>query len=329
MSISACSSDDDKRGISSKKQDKTHDSRTESRIALVIGNSNYSSSPLRNPVNDARAIAKALQRLGFEVVKGENLSRKDMGDKILRFGQKLEGEGSVGLFYFAGHGVQVNGKNYLIPIGANITREKQVVYEGIDVNQVMIEMEGARNPTNIVILDACRDNPFVRSFRSSAQGLASIDAPTGTLIAYATAPGKTAVDGEGDNGLYTGELVKWMQEPGLKIEDIFKKVRTSVRESSNGEQIPWESSSLEGDFYFYPSKSSPPPKVSIVPPEAKPGFETPSPEDKGLEETPKETTPPGGDTEEEKKEKRKRKTLKESPPPTSGTQRGDEWIFKE
>ena len=259
----------DERGFKESSKNKPTSIITESRIALVIGNSDYSSSPLKNPINDARAIARILQELGFKVIRGENLSQKEIGYKILEFGEKLQRKGGgIGLFYFSGHGVQVNGRNYLIPIGTNITHEKQVEFEGVEVGRVLAEMENARNRMNIVILDACRDNPFARSFRSSAQGLASIDAPTGTLLAYATAPGKTAADGEGNNGLYTGELIKRMREPGLKIEDVFKRVRASVRGKSNGQQTPWESSSLEGDFYFNPSGFSPQieaPEVASIP----------------------------------------------------------------
>ncbi len=223
--------------------------KTEQRVALVIGNGNYESAPLRNPVNDARAMGKALKDLGFDVVERENLNQKDMKREIQAFGEKLQ-KGGVGLFYYAGHGMQVSGRNYLIPVGANIEHEKQVEYEAVDVGSVLTEMDYARNRLNIVILDACRDNPFARSFRSQSLGLASINAPTGTLIAYATAPGSVANDGPQDNGVYTGELIKVMLQPGLKIEDVFKQVRSAVRESTGGKQVPWESSSLEGDFYF-------------------------------------------------------------------------------
>jgi formylglycine-generating enzyme required for sulfatase activity len=219
------------------------------RTALVIGNSAYDTAPLRNPVNDARAIAAALRDLGFDVLEKENLTQKDMKREIQAFGAKLQ-KGAVGLFYFAGHGMQVNGRNYLIPVGARIEHEKQVEYEAVDMGAVLSEMDYARNPMNIVILDACRDNPFARSFRSSAQGLAAVNAPGGTLIAYATAPGSVASDGPGENGIYTGELIQTMRTPGLRIEDVFKQVRSAVRQVTDGKQIPWESSSLEGDFYF-------------------------------------------------------------------------------
>lgn len=246
----------------------------EQRVALVIGNAAYETAPLRNPLNDARAMAKALSELGFDVTEREDLVQKDMKREIQSFGQRLL-KGGVGLFYYAGHAVQVNGRNYLIPVGAAIEHEKQVEYEGVDAGSVLSEMDYARNRLNIVILDACRDNPFARSFRSSAQGLATINAPTGSLIAYATAPGSVASDGPGDHGLYTGELIQAIQRPGTRIEDVFKQVRSAVREMTQGKQIPWESSSLEGDFYFRKPVEKPPEKpVETVTPSPEPSEKT-------------------------------------------------------
>jgi hypothetical protein len=169
---------------------------------------------------------------------------------IRSFGEQLRGSDGIGLFYYAGHGVQVKGVNYLIPVGATVNTEEEVEYEGIDVGLVLAQMESAKNKLNIVILDACRNNPFARSFRSADKGLASIDAPSGTLLAYSTAPGSVASDGTGRNGLYTQELLKQMQTSGLSIEDVFKRVRVSVRGLTQDKQTPWESSSLTGDFYF-------------------------------------------------------------------------------
>jgi uncharacterized caspase-like protein len=223
--------------------------RRERRLALVIGNGKYPTAPLRNPPNDARAMAHALRNVGFDVVTHENLGQKEMRRAILEFGGRLV-SGGVGLFYFSGHGLQVSGRNYMIPVDAVINAENEVEVEAVDVASVLARLETAKNRLNIVILDACRDNPFARSFKSTARGLASIDAPSGTLIAYATAPGKLARDGEGPNGLYTGELVKAIPVPRLKIEEVFKRVRQAVMEQSNGEQVPWESSSLLGDFMF-------------------------------------------------------------------------------
>ncbi len=238
----------------------------ERRTALVIGNAAYASGPLRNPINDARAMAKALESVSFEVTIKENLDQKAMKREIQAFGEKLQ-KGGVGLFYYAGHGIQVNGHNYLLPVGAAIEHEKQVEYEAVDMGAVLSEMDFAHNRMNIVIIDACRDNPFARSFRSASQGLASVDAPTGTLIAYATAPGSVANDGEGENGIYTGQLVRTMVQPGLKIEDVFKQVRSGVREATTGRQTPWESSSLEGDFYFLAPLSHAPAQVASIAPQ--------------------------------------------------------------
>lgn len=221
----------------------------ERRVALVIGNGSYKDSPLVNPVNDAQDIAATLRAMNFEVVLGVNLSQEQMELKIQNFGRMISG-GGVGLFYYAGHGIQVNGANYLVPVDANITIEEEVKYKSVDAGFVLAQMESARNRLNIIILDACRNYPFARSFRSTQQGLASIDAPSGTLIAYATAPGQVASDGTGRNGLYTQEFLKYVNQPDLSILQIFMKVRAAVRSQTQGKQVPWESSSLESDFYF-------------------------------------------------------------------------------
>jgi uncharacterized caspase-like protein len=219
------------------------------KIALVIGNSDYKSGPLKNPINDAKLMAHTLRGLGFEVHEMTNLSYKDMNSGIDEFGDSIQ-RGAIALFYYAGHGVQSAGSNYLIPIDADIKSEPEIKYKTINAGYVLAKMENSKNPVNIVILDACRDNPFARSFRSSSRGLAKMDAPTGTFIAYATKDGMTASDGSGKNGLYTEELVKQMTVPNQKIEDVFKKVRTEVKNKSNGTQIPTEYTMLENDFYF-------------------------------------------------------------------------------
>lgn len=229
-------------------------SNPEERVALIIGNSAYPDAPLINPVNDARDIAKHLEQFGFKVILRENASFNDMKRAIREFGKSLH-TNSVGLFYYSGHGMQVNGENYLIPVAAVLNNEEEIEYETINAGFVMAQMEAARNRMNILILDACRNNPFARSFRSATRGLAMMNAPTGTLIAYATAPGSTASDGTGKNGLYTEELLAQMSVPGQKIEDVFKRVRANVMTRSNTQQIPWESSSLIGDFYFAPPKA--------------------------------------------------------------------------
>lgn len=235
----------------------------ESRVALVIGNSNYAAAPLRNPVNDANVVASTLRQLGFDVVARTDVDLRGMQQAVREFSRKIQG-GAVGLFYYAGHGMQAQGRNFLIPIGAQIEAEGDLVLEGLDLNSVLEQMGGAQNRLNIVILDACRNNPFARSFRSYSQGLAQVNAPAGTFIAYATAPGQTASDGKGDNGLYTQELLANMRTPGLPIEEVFKRVRVGVKQQSGGVQVPWDASSLEGSFFFVPGAggAAPPPVVS-------------------------------------------------------------------
>lgn len=223
---------------------------SEKRTALVIGNANYTFSPLLNPVNDARAISTVLEKAGFEVQKHENLSQNAMKRAILQFGAALS-RSDVGLFYYAGHGVQVRGRNYLIPVDANIQYEGDIEVETVDLAAVLSKMSGAGNRLNLVILDACRNNPFTSNSRTLNQGLAFTAAPSGTLIAYSTAPGGIADDGNGRNGIYTQYLIKHIRTQGAQIEDVFKRVRVDVKRRTGGHQIPWESSSLEGDFYFF------------------------------------------------------------------------------
>ena len=219
------------------------------RVALVIGNAAYKEAPLTNPVNDARAIGQALQESGFTVILRENTDQRGMLSALREFGDKLRG-GGTGLFYYAGHGMQIKGRNYLIPVGANVDREDEVAYSAVDAQAVLDKMESAGNAANIMILDACRNNPFTRSSRSGQSGLAQMEAPVGTLVAFATSPGAVASDGAGANGLYTQHLLTAMRQNGSKVEDVFKQVRANVRRDSQGKQVPWESTSLEGDFYF-------------------------------------------------------------------------------
>jgi len=230
------------------------------RIALVMGNADYKTAPLRNTVNDARSMDKTLREMGFSVDLVVNATLIEMKKRIDLFGRKLQSSNGVGLFYFSGHGMQVKGQNYLIPLGANLDSEEDVEYDSVNAGRVVAKMESARNLMNIIILDACRNNPFVRSFRSATQGLAQLEAPVGTFIAYATSPGSVASDGleESGNGLYTGELIKHMKTPGLKLEDVFKRVRSSVLRKSKRKQLPWDISLLEeGDFFFVPLPGNP------------------------------------------------------------------------
>ncbi|MEM6843664.1 MAG: caspase family protein [Bacteroidota bacterium] len=224
----------------------------EKRLALVIGNSAYQQGgQLRNPINDANAMKSTLEGLGFTVMKYENLQQNEIKRAIDDFGQQLKNY-DVGLFFYAGHGVQVNGSNYLIPIDAQLASAYDVEYDCVRADRVLAKMEGANSRTNIVMLDACRDNPFERSWTRGTQGngLAFMSAPRGSLVAYATAPGQTASDGGGEHGIYTEALLNHLTTPNLTIEQVFKRVRATVSQKSEGKQIPWESTSLTGDFYF-------------------------------------------------------------------------------
>jgi hypothetical protein len=221
--------------------------REEPRLALLIGNGTYRESPLRNPVNDVRAMAQRFRELGFTVFAYENASKRTMETAIVEFGRRLA-EGGVGAFYYAGHGLQVRGRNYLVPVDADIADEASTRVAAVDVELLLEQMAEAKNRVNVVMLDACRNNPFERRMRGASRGLAAIDAARGTLVAYATAPGSVAADGDGKNGLYTEELLDALREPGLKVEEVFKRVRINVARRSKGSQTPWESSSLTGDL---------------------------------------------------------------------------------
>jgi formylglycine-generating enzyme required for sulfatase activity len=228
---------------------------TQHRSALVIGNSAYSAGPLKNPVNDAADMATALKGLGFNVNMHRNANHQTMENAIREFGGKLRKNRGVGLFYYAGHGMQIGGVNYLIPVGARVDKESDVKFQAVNADIILAEMENADNGMNIVLLDACRDNPFARSFRSATRGLAIIsNAPTGTFISYSTGPNQLAKDGEGRNSPYTKALLENIAMPGLNINKIFMNVRSKIMKSTG--QVPWELSSLVGDFYFIPPKGS-------------------------------------------------------------------------
>ncbi len=239
------------------------------RVALVIGNSDYKDSPLNNPVNDAIDITAALEKTGFEVDYYTNINRKQMREAIRKFGDKLR-QADTGLFYFAGHGIQIKGRNYLIPLAVDVHAADEVEDESIDASAVLRKMESAGNAVNIVILDACRNNPFARSFRSLDSGLARMDGPVGSFIAYATAPGSVAADGTGRNGLYTQYFLEALAQPGLTIEQVFKQVRNNVKNETSGKQIPWESSSLMGEFVFSPGQQTVSSTVTKTAPPAPP-----------------------------------------------------------
>jgi len=237
---------------------------SQTRLALVIGNSDYTyAGVLRNPVNDAMAIAQALEQLGFEVITVTDGSQKKMERSIRDFGKQLKHNKGMGLFYFAGHGMQFDGENYLLPTDIDPSTKEDVRYDAVPLGKLLAQMRIADNGLNIVVLDACRNNPFARSFRNISGGLTQVVAPSGTFISYATAPGSVAADGNGKNGLFTAKLLKHMRTPGLKLEDVFKEVRIDVRHESGGHQVPWDSSTLTGDFYFVPPADAPPAVASL------------------------------------------------------------------
>jgi hypothetical protein len=224
----------------------------EKRLALLIGNSDYKEiTILSNHLNDVTAMNDMLKMLGFDVIKATNLSQVDMKRTIDEFGSKLNNY-EVGLFFYSGHGIQYNGENYLIPVDAGIESESDIEYNCVNAGRILANMERSKTKTNIIIFDACRNNPFKKSWNRAVEnnGLAFMEAPAGSIIAYSTAPGQTASDGDGKYGLYTESLLQKMGDPDLNILQVFQEVRKLVKEKSEGKQIPWESTSLESDFYF-------------------------------------------------------------------------------
>jgi len=238
-------------GLGTSGAKKQHPNRllTDRRVALIIGNANYQVGPLRNPVNDARSMARVLQSLGFEVILRTDSNLRQMEESLDEFYEKIQ-QGSVGIFYYAGHGIQSGGENYLIPVNANLRVEQDLRYNTLPVGRVLGLMEAAKNGANIVILDACRDNPLGRNWRSMQRGLAPINTATGVYIAYATAPGKTAADGNGQNGTFTAALLKHIRKPYEGIDQLFNQVRGDVNRETSGRQVPWAASSLIGNFSF-------------------------------------------------------------------------------
>ena len=228
-------------------------SSKERRVALVIGNAAYKVNPLKNPVNDSTDMARSLRSVGFDVIEANNITLVQMREATRRFADKLS-TSDVGLVYYSGHGVEVKGKNYLMPVNADIKREYEVVDQAFDASQFLEMMDNIRGPNNkrvnILIVDACRNNELQKSWRSTNNGLARMDAPGGTFISFATAPGRVAADGVGRNSPYTKHLLQALKQPNVPIEQVFKVVRRNVMEETKGEQIPWENSSLVGDFYF-------------------------------------------------------------------------------
>ncbi len=237
---------------------------SQKRIALVIGNGAYTKAKsLPNPPNDAADMAKALGDLGFEVLLGVNQNKRQIETLIRDFGAKLANSGGTGLFYYAGHGIQVGGENYIVPIDADIPEEDEVAYSAVPISLVLTKMTTAKNDLNIVILDACRNNPFARSWRSfrdnsNSDGLAKISPPTGTLVLYATEPGKVASDGAGRNGLFTEALLKQITKPNLEYDQMVRAISADVWQRSNKAQLPWKEGNTLQEFYFAKTQTNTP-----------------------------------------------------------------------
>jgi hypothetical protein len=242
----------------------------EKRIALVVGNSAYKNiTRLDNPRNDATLMADTLSNLGFTLIGGRaqlDLDKAALDTDVQNFGQQIQGA-DVALFYYAGHGVQVSGSNYLVPVSANPTREADVDFQMVDINLVLRQMQGSGTRLNMVILDACRNNPFgVRGLRSSEGGLAQMRAPEGTLISYATQPGSVAQDGSDGHSPYTKALAATIRQAGLDIFQTFNQVGLAVKRETGGAQQPWVSSSpIDGTFYFSPPAAMATPQIAIAP----------------------------------------------------------------
>jgi hypothetical protein len=225
----------------------------EQRVALVIGNSNYQNvTQLPNPANDAKAVAQLLNSAGFEVIAATDLDHNQMIQAIQDFSGKIAGRGpnTVAMVYYAGHGVQLAGENYLVPIDAKISSEPDLINGSVRLVDVMATLETIPSRMRIVILDSCRNNPFP-SLKEASRGLAIVDAPNGSIVGYSTAPGTEALDGAGDHSPYTAAFLREAHEKNLPIEQLFKRVRLDVNNSTDGQQTPWESSSLTSDFYFF------------------------------------------------------------------------------
>ncbi len=245
------------------------------RVALVIGNANYQNTvALPNTANDAGAMAGALQRLDFDVVTGVDLTRDQMNRTMKTFARKLVGA-EVGLFYYAGHGMQVAGENYLIPVDAALAQETDLDFEGVKIKVVMDRLLASAK-VKIVILDSCRDNPLAASLARSmgssvsrsmapSAGLSAMSGASGTLVAFATAPGKIALDGNGKNSPFTSALLKHIETPGLDVDVMMKRVRGEVARSTGARQQPWTNSALNGEFYLKPALAKPVRISSLTP----------------------------------------------------------------
>ena len=265
-SISSAADDQTQKAVRRSSPETGSSAGYQKRVALVIGNSDYKVGPLMNPAHDAEDISTVLKTLGFDVQTKINVNQREMEEALNTFVQQIQG-GDVALFYFSGHGAQVRGENYLIPLGDPIESETDVRYKTLNAGLVLGKMEESRNRANIVILDACRNNPFKGLFRSPSMGLTKMEAPKGTFIAYATSPDSVAADGTGRNSPYTKHLIEALRMKDIPIEQAFKLVARAVNRETGGQQTPWISSSLLDDFYCNPSSASPQQELVLPTPE--------------------------------------------------------------
>jgi len=226
-----------------------HSKHLNKRLALVIGNANYKNRPLTNPKNDADDMSAILKRFGFEVIDLRDASLAEMRKGVREFGNRLMSY-DVGLVYYSGHGIEVKGRNFFLPISEDIKHEDEVADQALDANLILEKMASANKNINILIVDACRNNNLTSKYRSKTVGLAPMEAPKGIIVAFSTSPGKVAEDGNTRNSPYTKNLIKEMIVPNRPIETVFKATRRGVLEETKGRQTPWENTSLSGDFYF-------------------------------------------------------------------------------
>jgi hypothetical protein len=248
----------------------SHGAFAENRVALVIGQSNYHSVvALPNPANDAGAMSRLLGDAGFDVTSAADLSQNEMREKVSDFAAKVAAKGpdTVALVFYAGHGLQIDGENFLVPVDVDPKREADIPLQAIRLNDVLNTLTSVPSKTRILLLDACRNNPFPAINGTTGRGLAIVDAKTGapgTFMSFSTSPGAEAEDGSGADSPYTTALLSAAKEPGLSIEETFKRVRVSVNKVTEGRQTPWDSSSLTDDFRFFSGPSAPAPKPVAV-----------------------------------------------------------------
>ena len=238
----------------------------EERVALVIGNADYKVGSLSTPANDAEEMAATLRGLGFHILLKVNVGQAELKKIISEFGERLNTADTVALFYYSGHGVEIDGTNYMIPVDADIKSAADVDLYGVKLGSVLTQMDYSNSRTRVIILDACRDNPFAAQYKTASRGLGRMDAPPGTLIAYATRPHRTASVGTGELSVYTAALIEELPTPGLPIEILFRRVRNRVHEATGGEQVPWEEGGLFEEFAFVPPVDLPTVGADVVKP---------------------------------------------------------------